>query len=380
MINNICFVNPTVLLKRPIAELVDRLSNEFEVGLFIPKKVFRKIDASLHYSELIKKAKVYTYSTITIPFIVSEWPIPITPVFFINLVRIFLKYRIIHMWTYFYLSCFFVFLTKLFFPWKKLILTMDTFPSYSFSAGKIMNIMFKIYVNVFGWFIFGVPNKITLYGKSLLKYAKKIGMNMKKVKVVPTGIDLKRFEKVKGNIRKEFNIKNNETIILYIGLMLPRKGIDIIIKTADKLRNKNIKFLLVGDGPDKKKYEKEVEKLKLQDKIIFTGWRKDIGRFYKSADIFFLPSRGEGLPGVIMESMACELPIVSSKIPCTTDLVEDGKTGFLCETEDVKCYVEKLERLIENKKLRISFGKKGLSKIQTFNWDNIIKNYKRLYA
>lgn len=379
MKQRICFVNPTVLLKRPIAELIDRLGNNHEIGMFIPKKLFRKVDSSLHYSNLAKKAKIYAYSTVTVPFIASEWPVPVTPMFPINLIRIFLKYNIIHMWTYFYLSSFFVFLTKLFFPKKKLILTMDTFPAYSFNAGKIMNIMFKIYTKAFGWLVFGVPDTITLYGRSLLEYAKKLRINLKKVHIIPTGVDVKRFEKAEGDIRKEFGIPKDQAVILYSGLIVPRKGIDVIIKTADKLRNKNIKFLLVGNGPYRKKYEKMAKKYKLQNKIIFTGWRKDIAKFYKSADIFFLPSRGEGLPGVVMEAMAAGLPVVSSRIPCTTDLVEDGENGFLCEIEDVRCYAEKIGRVVEDQKLRDKFRKEGLKKIRGFEWRKIIKNYKQIY-
>jgi len=378
----VCFVNPTVLLKRPIAELINRLNAEegYEIGLFCPKKLFKGLDKSLHYSDLAKKAKIYSYSTVTLPFLASEWPIPITPMFFINLFRVFLRYNIIHMWVFFYLSSFFVFFIKLFFPNKELILTCDTIPAYSFSMGRAMDTAFRIYYKLIGWFVFPVPNKVTLYGQSLVRYALKAGIRKDKIAVIPTGIDLNKFKDTKGDIRKRLGISKKTIVILYAGLLVPRKGIDIAIKTINNLKDLGIKLILVGDGPNRRDYEKQVERFGLQNKVIFTGWRRDVESFYKSADIFFLPSRGEGLAGVIMEAMSCGLPVVSSGIPCTTDLVKDGKTGFLCDIEDVGCYAEKLGRLIKDKILREQFGKVGLRKIKEFKWGNVIERYKELYG
>lgn len=375
---SICFINPTVLIKRPIADLINELK-DYDIGLLCPKKLFKKVNNNLHYSKLIRKSKVYTYSTITLPFISSEWPIPITPVFFIQLFRVFLNYKIIHMWTHFYLSNFFVFLIKIIFPRVKLILTMDTIPGYSFSMGKIMDLLFKIYYFLFWWIIFKVPNKVTLYGKSLVKYAIKVGVPKRKIKVIPTGINIDEFKITQKNIKKEFGINKKTRIVLFVGLLIPRKGIDIIIKTANILKQKDIIFLLVGGGPDKKRYQDMVAKYHLKKKVIFTGWRKDIKRFYKSADIFFLPSKGEGLAGVIMEAMASGVPIVSSNIPCTPDLIENEKNGFLCEKENILCYVENIKTLIEDEKLRQKMRLEGLERIKRFRWNKILRKYHNIY-
>jgi len=370
---NVCYVNPTVLLKRPIAELIDRLEGKEKVGLLIPKKLFKEVDKRLHYSE-VKKAGVYTYSTVNIPFLNMEWPIPITPMFFINLVSIFFKYKNIHMWTYHYLVNLFVILGNLIFR-KKLILTTDTIPGYSFSMGKVFDSLYKCYYFFLSWLMFGVPDVITVYGKSLVPYALKAGVNREKLKVIPTGIELNKFEDVKKGVKEEFDINKDKIMVLFVGLMVPRKGIDLIIKVAKRLKKKAI-FVLVGNGPSNEKYEKMAKGIK---EMVFTGFRKDVGRFYKAADIFFLPSRGEGLAGVIMEAMTMGLPVVSSRIPCTTDLVEDGKTGFLCEKEDVSCYTDRIEKLVKDKKLRKKMGREGKKKIKEFDWDKVIDEYKGLY-
>ncbi len=377
----ICFINPTILIKRPISEIINTLEEKEgidEIGLLCPTKIGKKIDKSLYHTELLKKVKIYTYPTFQLPFVKSEWPMPL-PSFFFKTFKIFKKYDIIHMWVYFYLSSFWITFTKLFFPKKKLILTMDTVPGESFKTGKLMDACFRLYHKLFGWFIFGVPKKITLYGKSLIPFAKKAGIKEKKIEVIPTGINNEKFDGEYINLRNEFHIKDDEKMILFIGLMLKRKGIDIILKTLNKLKEEKFKMIFVGGGPEKKEFENLAQKLGLGEKVIFTGVRKDVKDLCRTADIFFLPSRGEGLPGVVMEAMSCSLPLLSSKIPCTTDLVKDTENGYLCEIEDIDCYSQKLKELLQIKELREKMGLKSKELIKNFSWDKSIKRFEEIY-
>lgn len=368
-------------MKRPISEIINKLENDSEIekiGLLCPRKIGKKIDKSLYHTDLLKKTKIHTYPTFQLPFVKSEWPIPL-PSFYFKSFKIFKEYDIVHMWVYFYISSLWITFAKLFFPKKKLILTMDTVPGESFSAGKIMDFCFKIYHKLFGWFIFGIPKKISLYGKSLIPFAKKAGIKEKKIIVIPTGIDDEKFEGSYKDIREEFNIKKETKIILFIGLLLKRKGIDILIKTINRLKDENFKMILVGAGPERKIFQAMAEKYGVQDKIIFTGFRKDIKDLCRSSDIFFLPSRGEGLPGVVMEAMSCSLPIVSSRIPCTTDLVIDKKNGYFCAIEDIDCYAKRLKELLQSKELREKMGLKSKELIKNFNWANSIKRLEEVY-
>lgn len=365
-------------MKRPIAEISSRMGEKNEIGVLAPKLLFKPLDKSMHYSD-IKNVRMYTYSVVNLP-LSSEWPIPITPMFFVNLFRVFWRYDIVHIWTYFYLSSVWALLFRRLFFWRKrTILTMDTLPGYSFDMPGFINVLMKIYGKLFGWFIFMLPDKITLYGESLKKYGKMIGMPMKKTQALSTGIDIEKFSGAYKDVRKGLGISKDETFLLFVGLVVPRKGVDIIIDTIDELRDEKIKMVIVGDGPDRIRYEKEVEKRGLSDKIIFTGKRKDVKDLYRSADIFFFPSRGEGLAGVIMEAMASGLPVVTSNIPCTPDLLSDGKEGYLCEIEDVECYVNRIKELMD-KKRREEKGKKGKESIKKLDWDAIIKKYDEMYG
>jgi len=373
----ICYINPTFLVRRPIAELVDLFSEGNDVAVFLPKKLFKKPENKWHNDQLLRKAKIYTYSAINIPLINFEWPIPITPMFFINLVKIFSRYNTIHMWTYFYINSFFTLFFSLFFPKKRIILSCDTFPAYSFKAGKFTDVLFIIYTKLLGGFLFSIPDKIHIYGRSLVPYAKKAGVKEKRIVVIPTGINIEKFEKASSLERKKLGLEKDDFVMLYAGLIVPRKGIDIMLRTVKKLENVNIKLLLVGEGPSKKEYIKEAQSLGIKERVICTGWRKDIPSIMKMADVLFLPSRGEGLPGIIMEAMASGLPVLASDIPCIPDLVEDKKTGYLCKKDDINCFAARIKDIMKSKN---TMGKKGKEKIRKFQWKVLKKDYRRLYV
>ncbi len=387
----ICYINPTFLLRRPISDLIGLLGDEHEITLFVPKKPFKKISAKWHSDGSLKKAKIYTYSAINIPFINFEWPIPITPMFFVNLVKVFKKNDVIHQWTYFYLNSFFAAFTSLFFRRKTYVLSCDTFPAYSFNPGLCTKILFKIYTFLFGRFLFSAPKTVHIYGKSMKKHALRAGVNQKKFKIFSTGIFLKKFSKAKKLSRSSeslLKLQNNDFVMLYAGLMVPRKGIDVLIKATKKLceNNKNNgnnkinpKLLLVGDGPSKEKYQKLVSDLGLKDNVLFTGWRKDIPSIMKSSDVLLLHSSGEGLPGIVMEGMASGLPVVSTSIPGTSDLITDGKEGYLSKFGDVNAFASNIEKIIKNKRLSSKLGTNAKNKIKDFNWNDLKEQYLSMY-
>ena len=365
----IAYINPTILMKRPISELAKCLSKDNKISIFIPRNIFKKRDQSLHYSKLPKKIEVISYPTLNLPLIYG-WPIPISPIFFIKLVRLFKKNDVIHMWTYSYLVNFIALIYLKMWP-QKLILTFDTVPGESFSLGRILDSAFKTYHSIFKKFIFQTPKFTTVYGESIAKYARKIGA--KKLKIIPTGTNLTLTKKTK-SVRREFRINKKTKLILFVGSISSRKGVDTIISTISKIDPENIIALLVGGGPELKKFKSKVRKLNLQDRIIFTGPRKDVQNFYSEADIFFFPSRGEGMPGAVMEAMSYELPILTSNIPGTKDLV-DKNSAIL-----TKNYLSKLRLLITDTNLRKKLGKSAKRRIKNHSWKKISKEYSKLYS
>ena len=379
-LKRICYVNPGINVKRPISFLMNKLKNKrYKVTILTPKKKYEIKRENTRYYDDFKGINLLTYRiwTKSSGFI---WPIPINFDFFRKCWKVLRENDIIHIWTAFYPNTFITCLLKLlFFKKKTLILTMDTFPAYSFKVSSILDILFKLYFKTIGKIPFYASNYITIYGKSFFKDARKIGIPKRKIVITPTGIELS--PKIPDrNIRKLFNISSNNKIVLFVGLHNKRKGIDLIIKTARLLKDENIMFLLVGDGPERTKSIKEVSKIGLNEKVLFLGNRLDLYNFYNQSDVFFLPSRGEGLAGVLMEAMIYQVPIVTSNIAGTRDLVNHLENGLLCDTENYRCYAESIKRILQDDKLSNRFKINGLNKMRTkFLWENNIKKYELLY-
>ncbi|MFX1408976.1 MAG: glycosyltransferase family 4 protein [Promethearchaeota archaeon] len=349
------------------------------VSILTPKRKSDTIREKTRHYDNFKGIELITYPvwTKSSGFI---WPLPTNLEFFKKCWKVLKENDIIHVWTPFYPNTFITCLLKLlFFKKKNLILTMDTFPGYSFNVSSNLDILFKIFFKTIGKITFFASNHVCIYGKSFIKHAIKAGVPKRKIKITPTGIDLTPKISDK-NVRDIFNINSKEKIVLFVGLHNKRKGIDLIIKTANLLRKDNIKFILLGDGPERIKSINKVAKLGLRDKVLFLGNRLDIYNFYNQANIFFLPSRGEGLAGVLMEAMIYQVPIVTSNITGTKDLIKQFENGLLCETENYKCYAKSIKRLLEDDQLQSKFKENGLILIKNqFLWKNNLKNFERLY-
>ncbi|MHA1252163.1 MAG: glycosyltransferase, partial [Candidatus Helarchaeota archaeon] len=135
-----------------------------------------------------------------------------------------------------------------------------------------------------------------------------------------------------------------------------------------------------GDGPEKKNLKKKIEKYKLNNKVILTGFRKDVYNFYHDSDVFILPSKGEGIPGVLLESMLYGIPIIASNIYGIRDLIKNNFNGFLCESNNINEFVNKIKILLENEELGKIFKENSKKKIfNEFLWAKIIKLYENLY-
>ena len=376
----ICYVNPGINIRRPISFIMNLLKKkDYQISILTPReKSAIKREKTRHYDDF-EGVNLLTYPiwTKSSGFI---WPIPTNLDFLRKAWKILKENDIIHVWVPFYPNTFLICLLKLlFFRKKKLILTMDTFPAYSFKVSSIFDILFKIYFKTVGKLPYIASNYIIIYGDSFINYAKKSGVPKRKIRVFPTGINLKP-KTPNVNIRDLLNIGADEKIVLFVGLHNKRKGIDLIIKTVNLLRDENIRFVLVGDGPEREKSIKIISNLGLSEKVNFLGNRLDVHNFYNQADIFFFPSRGEGLPGVLMEAMIYQVPIISNNIPGVRDLVKNMENGILCEIDDVKCYVNSIKKLLLDKDLKDKFKERGINLIKSrYLWKNNIKNFESIY-
>lgn len=216
------------------------------------------------------------------------------------------------------------------------------------------------------------------------KLAKKFDLHKDgKVYYIPgVGIELKKYKSdnvTKDAVRTELGLKNDDVAVFSMGDLVKRKNYEPAIRAIGEANNPSLHLFICGNGVDRDRLEFITKELSLDDQVHFLGYRKDIIRLLSGADVFLLSSKQEGLPRSLMEGMAMGLPCVASKIRGNTDLIKDGKGGFLCETNDAKDYAEKLNILARSREMRLRMGVINKEEIKKYNIDSICNRMLEIY-
>lgn len=204
----------------------------------------------------------------------------------------------------------------------------------------------------------------------------------KKLHLIKNGVDLKDVISVR-NISAELEKwrANNYFIIGYIGQLIQRKGLDILLRAVSKLKGVEWRLALVGEGPEKANLVRLSADLNIEDKIRFFGFREDRISFLRGFDIFALPSRLEGVPRCLMEAMAINIPIIASDIPGCRDLIKQKETGLLFKCNDVDDLYRTFCTLLSDKDLRIHLSSNAKKLVENF-WSAsaMAEHYCKLYS
>jgi len=179
-----------------------------------------------------------------------------------------------------------------------------------------------------------------------------------KIRVIRTGVNPETFSPRKED---EHTIHfANPLRILTVGRLSPEKGQVFLLQALKALKDRRLAFrcTIVGDGPLRSRLIETVKSLGLADRVNFTGavGQDKLHDHYRNADIFVLPSLSEGLPVVLMEAMACGLPIVASRITGIPELVSEGKHGLLVTPGKPETIADALQSLADDPSRRVAMG------------------------
>lgn len=184
------------------------------------------------------------------------------------------------------------------------------------------------------------------------------------------GVDTNRFNNFtthRGKKREELGISDDDVVLLSIGEMIKRKNHETALKALAKAERKNIVYLICGKGELECYLKDLTNTLGIKNKVQFLGFRNDISEICAASDVFIFPSYQEGLPVSVMEAMSAGLPIICSKIRGNNDLIEDSKGGYLFSPDDVGGFAKAIQRLAEDKMLRVNMGKVNLEAVKCYD-------------
>lgn len=208
----------------------------------------------------------------------------------------------------------------------------------------------------------------------------------KKVSVIPLGFDLKGMESLdhyRGSFRKQFSIPPDKLIIGIVGRLTAIKNHDLFVDIANLLlqRVNNLHFLIIGDGELRTEIEQKLITLGIAENVHFTGWVKEAAKMYADLDILLLTSKNEGTPVTVIEAMYYKIPVISSNVGGLSDLIEDGKTGFLVNSLVAEDYIPDILKLLGSKQERNNIGESGHTFVAgKFTLDRLIRDMDELYT
>lgn len=172
--------------------------------------------------------------------------------------------------------------------------------------------------------------------------------------------------------------KLNSRNIVFVGrLHYDIKGLDYLVKIAEKLKQRieNIKFKIVGDGAGKDRLVSDIKKNKLDDIVELVGSTDNVQKYYEDAEICVVTSRVEGFGLVIVEAFEQGVPVVAFENAGPSEIIEDGKTGFLIPNFDIDLFALKLYELLMDDEMRKAMGKAAKNKAREFHKDVILNSW-----
>ncbi len=242
-----------------------------------------------------------------------------------------------------------------------------------YNKGKILPFLTKKYskkVDVF----------ITCSKASKQKLHEKTKIAHNKIIVLNNFVDIQKFNNDYKDIKIKQESKIKGFIVGFAGRIVERKGWKELIEAAIILKNNtDIKFLIVGVGPDQNKMIKKIEQHNLNNTVFYKGYMSDMKWFYSMIDCFTLPSYWEGLAMVQLESMALGIPLICSDAPGVNEVPEDKIDSLFVKTKSGKDLANKISVLKNNLELCKSISEKAKNKAVFYSIEKYLINLYNIY-
>jgi len=186
------------------------------------------------------------------------------------------------------------------------------------------------------------------------------GCSPERVVVVRNGIDLRRFDELAARAA-EGPVPEGGPIVAVVANLWPVKDHRTLIEAAALVQRRipDVRFALVGDGPERDHLQRRIGELGLRDAVHLLGTRYDVPAILARSSAFCLPSRAEGLSNAIMEAMAAALPVVATDAGGNAELVRHGSTGFVVPIGDAASMAARLVDVLSDPRLAREMGHRG---------------------
>lgn len=231
---------------------------------------------------------------------------------------------------------------------------------------------------------FGIEQSdvVTAVSNALVKQTYELLDVQKPIQTVYNFVDERVYHKKNANhLKKEYGIDENEKVIIHVSNFRKVKRVpDVVCAFSLVRKHLPAKLLLVGDGPEMTVVSRLVTELGLSDDVRFLGKQDKLDELYSISDVKMLLSEKESFGLVLLEAMACGVPCIGTTIGGIPEVIEDGKTGFLCELGNVEEVANKALRILTDKHLHMYMAKQAVQTVyQKFYSGQIVEQYEDIY-
>ena len=210
----------------------------------------------------------------------------------------------------------------------------------------------------------------------------KAGLSPNKLIVIPNGVDAARFTSAQPADLTQFGISAGSRTVLTVGRLDPQKGLGDLVEAAALVASRipQAQFLIVGEGPERSRIERDISARGLGDRVHLAGWRADIPEIMAAGSVLVLSSHWEGLPNVVLEGMAAGLPVVATRVEGVNELVIEGQTGLLVRAQSPDQLALAIEQILTDPEQTRLFGEAGRRRVQAeFSWTAMTSRYAAQY-
>jgi len=197
------------------------------------------------------------------------------------------------------------------------------------------------------------------------------------------GVDTARFANPdvdRASKRKELGIPSDAIVLISVGELNINKNQQIVIKALSKIKIDTLYYVICGNGHWDKILCSLCKDFRIENRVLFLGYRSDTVDLLHMSDVFVLPSLREGLGLAAIEAMACGLPIITSNIHGIKDYSENGATGYSCSPTDVDGFAGAISALVDDAGLRKKMGTHNIAVAKKFDLSGSLRDMERIYT
>jgi len=183
------------------------------------------------------------------------------------------------------------------------------------------------------------------------------------------------------SISNNYHILTNDNLIGTIANFYPTKGLTYLIEAAKTIcqQNPQTKFIIIGDGPQRRQLTELINTYQLEDNVLLLGILNKAQQYLKAFDIFVLPSVKEGLPYALIEAQAAGIPTITTNVGGNPEIIQHNKNGLLIPPANPTILSNNILKLLKNKNLQQQFTKESLLQINNFTLHAMLQQTKEIY-